>query len=129
MELTQDSYSVYFLHPSDNTGMKLVTTPFSGTCYGNWKRSMIIGLTAKNKMSFIDGTLAKPAATDDTYPAWSRCNSMITGWIITALEPQIASSILYVDTARDIGIDLEQRFGQASSAQLYALEHEVSQIS
>lgn len=60
MELTQDPSSVYFLHPSDNTGMKLVTTSFNGTRYGNWKRSMVIGLTAKNKMSFVDGTLAKP---------------------------------------------------------------------
>ncbi|KAL8096592.1 hypothetical protein AgCh_037526 [Apium graveolens] len=100
IELTQDPSSVYFLHPSDNTGMKLVTTPFNGTSYGNWKRSMVIGLTAKNKMCFVDGTLAKPAITDTSYKFWSRCNSMIT-----------------------------ERFGQASSAQLYALEQEVFQIS
>ncbi|XP_074352988.1 uncharacterized protein LOC141692148 [Apium graveolens] len=109
--------------------MKLVTTPFNGTSYGNWKRSMVIGLTAKNKMCFVDGTLAKPAITDTSYKFWSRCNSMITGWIITALDPQIAASILYVDTARAIWLDLEERFGQVSSAQLYALEQEVFQIS
>ncbi|KAL8120925.1 hypothetical protein AgCh_017922 [Apium graveolens] len=129
IELTQDPSSVYFLHPSDNTGMKLVTTPFNVTSYGNWKRSMVIGLTAKNKMCFVDRTLAKPAITDTSYKFWSRCNSMITGWIITALDPQIAASILYVDTARAIWLDLEERFGQASSAQLYALEQEVFQIS
>lgn len=129
MELTQDASSVYFLHPSDNTGIKLVTTPFDGTCYGNWKRSMVIGLTAKNKMCFVDGTLAKPEITAPEYNSWSRCNIMITGWIITALDPQIAASILYMDSARAIWLDLEERFGQVSSAQLYALEQEVSQIS
>ncbi|XP_074334135.1 uncharacterized protein LOC141671716 [Apium graveolens] len=129
IELTQDPSSVYFLHPSDNTGMKLVNTPFDGTSYGNWKRSMVIGLTTKNKMSFVDGTLIKPVLTDHKYKFWSRCNSMITGWIITALDPQIAASILYVDTARAIWLDLEERFGQASSAQLYALEQGIFQIS
>ncbi|XP_074378507.1 uncharacterized protein LOC141720052 [Apium graveolens] len=80
-------------------------------------------------MCFVDGTLAKPAITDTSYKFWSRCNIMITGWIITSLDPQIAASILYVDTARAIWLDLEERFGQASSAQLYALEQEVFQIS
>ncbi|XP_074337227.1 uncharacterized protein LOC141674416 [Apium graveolens] len=80
-------------------------------------------------MSFIDGTLLKPDVNAPEFKSWSRCNSMITGWIITALEPQIAGSILYVDTARNIWLDLEERFGQASSAQLYALEQEILQIS
>lgn len=129
MELTQDPNTVYYIHPSDNTGMKLVTTPFNGTCYGSWKRSMTIGLTAKNKLCFIDGTLCKPDVDANNYNSWCRCNSMVIGWLISALEPQIASSILYVDSAREIWLDLEERFGQASSAQLYALEQEVIHIS
>ncbi|XP_063947404.1 uncharacterized protein LOC135152006 [Daucus carota subsp. sativus] len=129
MELTQDTNSVYYLHPSYNTGMKLVTTPFNGSSYANWKRSMVIGLTAKNKMCFIDGSLLKPDLLDNSYKSWCRCNSMIIVWLITALEPPIAASILYVDTARDIWIDLEERFGQVSSAQIYALEQEISQVS
>ena len=92
MELTQDPNSVYYLHPSDNTGMKLVTTPFNGSCYANWKRSMVIGLTAKNKMCFIDGSLLKPDILDNSYKSWCRCNSMIIGWLIIALEPPIAAS-------------------------------------
>ncbi|XP_074342118.1 uncharacterized protein LOC141679540 [Apium graveolens] len=73
--------------------MKLVTTPFGGTAYENWKRSMVIGLTAKNKMSFIDVTLLKPDANAPEFKSWSRCNSMKTGWIITALEPQILKNV------------------------------------
>lgn len=121
MELNQDAPSVYYIHPSDHTGMKLVSTLFNGSLYANWKRSMVIGLTAKNKMSFVDGTLTKPESTADEYKAWSRCNSMVIGWIITVLEPQIAASIMYVDTAREIWVELEERCGQPSSAQVYAI--------
>ncbi|XP_074327777.1 uncharacterized protein LOC141665691 [Apium graveolens] len=129
MELNQDQSSVYYLHPSDHTGMKLVSIVFNGSNFINWKRSMTIGLTVKNKMSFVDGTLNKPNTTDDAFRSWSRCNSMVIGWIITALDPQIAASILYVDTAREVWIDLEERFGQVTSAQIYALQQEVHQIS
>lgn len=127
MELTQDPNSIYCIHPSDNTGMKLVTTLFNGSCYGIWKRSMVIGLTAKNKLCFVECTMPKHAIGAPAYNSWSRCNSMIIGWIISSVDPQIASSILYVDDAREIWLDLEERFGQATSAQLYALEQEVLQ--
>ncbi|XP_074347113.1 uncharacterized protein LOC141685937 [Apium graveolens] len=80
-------------------------------------------------MAFVDGSLEKPFITDDSYRAWSRCNSMVIGWLITALDQQIAASILYVDTARDIWLELEERFGHASSAQLYALQQEISDSS
>uniref|UniRef100_A0A803M4B8 Uncharacterized protein n=1 Tax=Chenopodium quinoa TaxID=63459 RepID=A0A803M4B8_CHEQI len=51
---------------------------------------------------------------------------MVIGWIIAVLDPQIAGSILFVETAREIWLDLEERFGHASSAQLYALQQEIS---
>lgn len=50
MEPIQDPSSVYYLHPSGHTGMNLVTTVFPEIRYTNWKRSMIIGLIAKNKV-------------------------------------------------------------------------------
>lgn len=129
MELTQDPSSVYYIYPSDNTGMKLVSTQFNGSNYANWKRSMIIGFTAKNKMTFLDGTLAKPLSTADAYKSWCRSNSIVIGWIITALDASIAASILYVENARDIWLELEERFGHVSSAQLYALQQEISESS
>lgn len=115
-DVSQDPASPYYLHPSDFTGLKLVSSVFDGSSYGNWKRTLIIGLPAKNKMGFVDGSLPKPSAESATFKAWNRCNSMVIGWIIAVLDPQIAGSILFVDTAREIWLDLEERFGHASSA-------------
>lgn len=129
LDLTQDPSSVYYLHPSDHAGSKLVSTPFDGTGYSDWKRSMLISLTAKNKMSFVDGTLPQPSISSSTHKAWTRCNNMVIGWLIASMDRLLAKSIMYCNTAHEIWSDLEERFGQASLAQLYSLQEELMTAS
>lgn len=52
---------------SDSPGMKLVSDPFDGTGFSNWKRSMSTGLSARNKLGFVDGTLPKPDSTSASF--------------------------------------------------------------
>lgn len=52
---TTNPASVYLLHPS-NSGQKIISDVFRGIGFGDWKRSMIIALSGKNKLSFVDGT-------------------------------------------------------------------------
>ena len=40
---------------------------------------MMIGLIAKNKMFFVDGTLPKPSEDDVNKKAWERCNNIVIG--------------------------------------------------
>lgn len=75
LDPTQDPTSPYYLHPSDNPGMKLVSIQFDGNSYADWKRSILISLSAKNKIGFVDGTITKPVFNDTTQKAWERCNS------------------------------------------------------
>lgn len=46
----------YFLAASDNPGMVLLNVTFDGTCYENWHRGVLLSLSAKNKLGFINGT-------------------------------------------------------------------------
>lgn len=126
---TQNPASVYFLHPSDHAITKLVSNPFDGTGYGDWKRSVIIGLTAKNKMDFITNTLPKPTHDDILERAWDRCNNMVIGWLIASLDRTLAKSIMYFSTSNEIWKDLEDRFGQSSYSQLYALQEELAGLN
>lgn len=43
LDPAQDPSSPYYIHPSDSQ-YRLVPTPFSGSGYNDWKRSVIIGL-------------------------------------------------------------------------------------
>ncbi|XP_074328450.1 uncharacterized protein LOC141666359 [Apium graveolens] len=130
IEPTQDPTSPFYLHPSDNPGMKLVSMQFDGTSYADWKRSILISLSAKNKIGFVDGTITKPVFNDSNQKAWERCNSMLISWLLGVLSQNIARSVLYFQSAREIWLNLEERYGQASGASLFELQqalHEIKQ--
>ena len=90
---------------------------------------MVIALSAKNKLSFINGHIPKPSNDDSCYQPWIRCNDMITTWILFNLDTQIAKSVIYFDTAAAIWNDLEERFGQTFATQIYSLEQQLHDIS
>ena len=69
---TQNPGSLYYLHPSNHSTMKMVTTPFNGVGFADRKISLIIGLVSKNKMTLVDRTLEKPSINSPNYKAWER---------------------------------------------------------
>lgn len=129
LDLTQDPSSVYYLHPSDHVSTKLVNTPFEGNAFGDWKRSVMIGLIAKNKLCFVDDTLPQQLTDASRMKAWERCNNMVIGWLISSLDRMVAKSVMYNKYASKIWNDLEERFGVSTSAQIYSLHEELSNIS
>lgn len=54
-----DHLHPYYLHASDSPGMAFFFA-FDWTGYGSWRKSILVSLSAKNKLGFIDGTLVKP---------------------------------------------------------------------
>ncbi|KAL8156622.1 hypothetical protein AgCh_001632 [Apium graveolens] len=125
----QDPSSIYFVHPSDSNSSQLVSTKFNGNGFINWKRSMLLSLSAKNKLSFIDGTLPRPIDTTPEAKAWDRCNDLVCSWLLFNLNDNIAKSVLFLRTAREIWLDLEERFGYTSMPQLYYLEQQLSEMN
>ncbi|KAK9690007.1 hypothetical protein RND81_09G098300 [Saponaria officinalis] len=118
-----------YIQSSDHPGMKLVSHVFEGQGFDNWKRSMLIALSAKNKLEFIDGTSPKPSTSSSNAKARQRCNDMVFSWILNALSSEIADSVLYYDTAKDVWGELEDRYGQSNGAQLYAVQKKLSDFS
>lgn len=63
MDVTQrniDPSSIYNIHPSNASTNQLVLVKFNGDGYNNWKRSMMLILSAKNKLCFVNGTITMP---------------------------------------------------------------------
>lgn len=89
----------------------------------------MIGLIAKNKLCFVDVTLPKPSANESDMKAWERCNNMLIGWLIASLDRVVAKSVMYNRYASEIWTDLEERFGVSTSAQIYSLHEELSNMS
>ena len=90
MSLTSiDPSDPLFIHASDHPGMMLVPKILDGPNYAIWRRSMLVSLSAKNKLGFIKGTIPTPNETDATYQIWQRCNDMVLSWIFNSLSPDL----------------------------------------
>ncbi|XP_019260560.1 PREDICTED: uncharacterized protein LOC109238538 [Nicotiana attenuata] len=121
-----DTNHPYFLHSSDAPGMTIVNSPFDGRGFPEWRRSVLIALSTKNKLGFIDGSCAAPSLTSKEYALWSRCNDMVTSWLLNSLSKDIGDSVLYSKSAKELRGSLEHRFGQSNGAKLYHLQKEIA---
>ncbi|CAL9005330.1 unnamed protein product [Prunus brigantina] len=113
------------LHHSDTPGRTLVNAPLKGNNYGQWSRSMRLSLSAKNKLGLIDWSIKAPSLTDAKFPMWQRCNDMVLSWLLHSVHPDIASSVLYSDTAAAVWNDLKDRFSQSNNSRIYQIRQEI----
>ncbi|XP_019229991.1 PREDICTED: uncharacterized protein LOC109210961 [Nicotiana attenuata] len=110
-----DSCHPYFLTSSDNPGINLINISFDGSSYANWRRGVLISLSAKNKLGFIN--------------AMEKSNDMVIVWLLKSLSKDIGESVIYSQTAEELWNELEQRYGQADGTKLFQLQRELNSIS
>lgn len=108
--VTLESHHPLYLHPSDNPGQVLVTTVLNRENFNEWKRSMSLALSAKNKLGFVLGKFKIPGITSPYYDHYQRCNDMIITWLLNSVSPEICSSLVYIISATDMWSDLHIRF-------------------
>lgn len=114
-----------YLRSSDSPRMKLISDQFDGTSFSNWKRSMTIALSVRNKLGFVDGSIPKPISISPIFKNWSMCNDMVISWILGALSKSIGRSVIYSNSAHEMWLGLEERYG----AQLFGLHKDLTEIS
>ncbi|XP_072077273.1 uncharacterized protein [Arachis hypogaea] len=115
----------FYLHPSENPGIPISTVILNGKNYNTWSRSMLLALKSKNKLGFIDGTIAKPEENDNLFGLWDRCNTYIVAWINLSLEPSISHSVIWNNIASDMWSDLRHRYYQGDRFRVAELQEEL----
>ncbi|XP_020235257.1 uncharacterized protein LOC109815075 [Cajanus cajan] len=100
---TLDPTNPLFLHHSNGPGLVLTSQLIDNKNYTTWSHAMLVALSMKNKILFVDGSLPKLAADDPTYPAWIRGNNVVISWLYNSVSKDIITSILFADTAKEIG--------------------------
>ncbi|XP_021852608.2 uncharacterized protein [Spinacia oleracea] len=129
---SQNPNSAYYLSNSDLNTTKLVNIEFEGEgkSFSDWRRSMMIALSARNKLCFVDGSLNQLAANSTNYRMWIRCNDLVISWILASLEPSVARSVLCLKTARAIWLDLEERYYcRESGPQLFYVQQQLGELT
>jgi hypothetical protein len=87
-----------------------------------------MALSAKNKLRFIDGTITPPANSSKDFPQWSRCNNMVRSWLLNSISTDIFTTVIYCNFARDIWLDLKERFSQVNGPRMFQLKQDVSTL-
>ena len=80
---------------------------------------MRVALTAKNKISVIDGSIPQPTENDLLFNSWTRCNSMVLSWILNSVVKEIADSLIYIESAAEIWNDIHNRFHQSNGPRIF----------
>lgn len=50
----QDPTSPYYVNPNENTSLPSISEKFNRESYGQWRRSMMLAFSVKNKLGFIN---------------------------------------------------------------------------
>ncbi|CAN1728890.1 hypothetical protein LINPERHAP1_LOCUS421 [Linum perenne] len=117
----------FYIGANDNLGTLLVSTVLSGLGdYFSWARSMKRVLMMKNKLVFVTGAYPFPSPGDSTYAAWERANVLVLGWLNKAMSAEIAQSVLWLDSARKVWVDLEERFSRSNLVRISDLHDQIS---
>ena len=118
----EDPRSPFFLHHRESPSAILVVQPLTKDNYPTWARVMRMALDAKSKLGFVDGSIiASMVVTSLEKQAWSKCNSMISSWILNLVSPHITTSVIYRDTAFEAWNALKNRFLQANEPRISQL--------
>lgn len=87
---------------------------------------MLINLSMKNKLGFVNGSIPKPTST--LFDAWKRCNNMLISWLLGVLDQSTARNVLRFATVSEIWSNLEERSGQSSGTQLFSVKGPLNDI-
>ena len=120
----------YFLPANENPGLMLTSRPLtSPKNYMSWARLVFLALSSKNKFGFVDGSIVEPNSSSSLYNSWSRCNTTVLSWLTNSLSLDLKASVMYINNARDLWIDLKDRLSQGNTPRSFELGKEIAYLA
>ena len=119
----------FYLHSADHAGLILVSDRLTtASDFHSWRRSILMALNVRNKLGFINGTILKPPEDHRDFGAWSRCNDIVSTWLMNSVDKKIGQSLLFIATAQGIWNNLLSRFKQDDAPRIFDIEQKLSKI-
>ncbi|XP_068662825.1 uncharacterized protein [Aristolochia californica] len=90
---------------------------------------MLITLSVKNKVGFVDGFILEPPSADPILlNSWTQNNYMVISWILNSVSKELSASVIFAASAREIGLDLRDRFQQRNSPRIFQHKRELMNL-
>ena len=80
----------------------------------------------RGELGFIDGSCKRPDETTDEFTRWTRCDNMVTCWILNSLISEISESFIYIETSKELWDEIAERYGQTNGPLIYQLKRELT---
>ena len=93
-----------------------------------WVKSVFLALSSRNKFGFVNGSISEPDPTSPLFNSRNRCNITILSWLTNSLSPDLKASVIYINSAKDLWIDLKNRLSQDNTPRLFELQNEISNL-
>ncbi|XP_049368186.1 uncharacterized protein LOC125833073 [Solanum verrucosum] len=103
--------SSFYLHPSESARSFLLPAVFDGIGYKSCRRAVLRALSVKSKPGFINGGIVRPTPTDPSFMQWERFRRL-----------------QYVNNAKELWAELEERYDQTNKRKLYQLQKEINDL-
>ena len=83
---------------------------------------MMIALSMKNKLGFIDGSLPRSDASDENrLSSWTWNSNVVISQILNLVSKEISASIIFSDSATEIWVDFKEQFQQSNGPRIFEL--------
>ncbi|XP_031252142.1 uncharacterized protein LOC116110042 [Pistacia vera] len=125
-----DFHNPLYLHPSDTPGAMIVFQQLTGfENYSHWSKAMIVALTAKNKIGFINGSCTKSTFDSSLHSLWERVNAIVLSWIFNSVSKEIFGGVVYETNGSIVWADLKERFDKVNGTRIYAIHKEIASVN
>lgn len=86
---------------------------------------MEINLAAKRKLGFVTGVVKRDVEDAQKQDQWDTCDNIVISWLHGSTTEAVKTSVLYLNTSRDIWVQLESRFKVTHGTRKYKLSKEM----
>ena len=119
----------FFLLANENLGLILTSQPLTGPENDiTWAKSVFLALSSRNKFGFVNVSISELDLTSPLFNSWNRCNTTMLSWLTNSPSPDLKASVIYINFAKDLWIDLKNRLSQDNTPRLFELKKEISHL-
>ncbi|KAK6791776.1 hypothetical protein RDI58_010857 [Solanum bulbocastanum] len=97
-----------------------------GDNYDEWAKVVRNTFNAKKKLGFIDGLITQPKEERFEHDDWYVFNSMLVAWVFKTIYLSLRSMISYMETIKELWIELRERFSIGNDMRIHQLRSELS---
>lgn len=90
---------------------------------------MRIALLGKRKYDFVTGACSKSLCNEKLREQWEMCDAIVQSWLMSSINEELLSGIVYATSAFDVWEDLRERFDKMNRMRLYQLHREINTLT